>query len=122
MAVMKSGMGVGFVNWRSEERRVGKECLTQCRSRWLADNYKKKVGSVSSKSVLYQKRYATEPNLYCVLKALFFFKQKTAYDIVSGDWSSDVCSSDLLGTVVLFGPPTGCGAPAGLGSRLELIE
>src|SRR5213082_3624675 len=25
----------------------------------------------------------------------FFFKQKTAYDIVSGDWSSDVCSSDL---------------------------
>src|SRR5213082_4017409 len=20
--------------WRSEERRVGKECLTQCRSRW----------------------------------------------------------------------------------------
>src|SRR5213082_1881552 len=26
---------------------------------------------------------------------LFFFKQKTAYEIVSGDWSSDVCSSDL---------------------------
>src|SRR5213082_551125 len=27
---------------------------------------------------------------------VFFFKQKTAYEIVSGDWSSDVCSSDLL--------------------------
>ena len=27
----------------------------------------------------------------------FFFKQKTAYEIMSGDWSSDVCSSDLLG-------------------------
>src|ERR671915_2061068 len=27
----------------------------------------------------------------------FFFKQKTAYDIVSRDWSSDVCSSDLQG-------------------------
>ena len=27
--------------------------------------------------------------------ALFFFKQKTAYEIVSRDWSSDVCSSDL---------------------------
>src|SRR5213082_3450163 len=27
----------------------------------------------------------------------FFFKQKTAYEIVSGDWSSDVCSSDLDG-------------------------
>src|ERR1051325_3357945 len=26
----------------------------------------------------------------------FFFKQKTAYEITSGDWSSDVCSSDLL--------------------------
>src|SRR5918992_2216238 len=26
----------------------------------------------------------------------FFFKQKTAYEIVSRDWSSDVCSSDLL--------------------------
>ena len=24
-----------------------------------------------------------------------FFKQKTAYEIASGDWSSDVCSSDL---------------------------
>ena len=24
------------------------------------------------------------------------FKQKTAYEIVIGDWSSDVCSSDLL--------------------------
>src|SRR5216117_3746626 len=26
---------------------------------------------------------------------LFFFKQKTAYEIRKGDWSSDVCSSDL---------------------------
>ena len=26
----------------------------------------------------------------------FFFKQKTAYEIVVRDWSSDVCSSDLL--------------------------
>jgi len=25
----------------------------------------------------------------------FFFKQKTAYEIIAGDWSSDVCSSDL---------------------------
>src|SRR5216117_4307286 len=27
----------------------------------------------------------------------FFFKQKTAYEIRKGDWSSDVCSSDLVG-------------------------
>src|SRR5881392_2663354 len=26
----------------------------------------------------------------------FFFKQKTAYEITHSDWSSDVCSSDLL--------------------------
>jgi len=26
----------------------------------------------------------------------FFFKQKTAYEITYGDWSSDVCSSDLI--------------------------
>ena len=30
----------------------------------------------------------------------FFFKQKTAYEIVSRDWSSDVCSSDLVVKVV----------------------
>src|SRR5919198_1850175 len=34
---------------------------------------------------------------------LFFFKQKTAYDIVSRDWSSDVCSSDLAGEGKLTG-------------------
>src|ERR1044071_339256 len=26
---------------------------------------------------------------------IFFFKQKTAYEISTRDWSSDVCSSDL---------------------------
>src|SRR3546814_4922325 len=28
---------------------------------------------------------------------LFFFKQKTAYEMRISDWSSDVCSSDLVG-------------------------
>ena len=28
-------------------------------------------------------------------KNVFFFKQKTAYELKEGDWSSDVCSSDL---------------------------
>src|SRR3546814_4664130 len=28
--------------------------------------------------------------------ALFFFKRKTAYEMRISDWSSDVCSSDLL--------------------------
>src|SRR3546814_5303849 len=29
---------------------------------------------------------------------IFFFKQKTAYDMRISDWSSDVCSSDLSGS------------------------
>src|SRR3546814_3600957 len=29
------------------------------------------------------------------LMAVFFFKQKTAYEMRISDWSSDVCSSDL---------------------------
>src|SRR3546814_1699311 len=29
----------------------------------------------------------------------FFFKQKTAYEMRISDWSSDVCSSDLLAVV-----------------------
>src|SRR3546814_6050407 len=28
--------------------------------------------------------------------SLFFFKQKTAYEMRISDWSSDVCSSDLV--------------------------
>src|SRR3546814_7227579 len=32
----------------------------------------------------------------CVLVMFFFFKQKTAYEMRISDWSSDVCSSDLL--------------------------
>src|SRR3546814_1064777 len=32
-----------------------------------------------------------------LLYFFFFFKQKTAYEMRISDWSSDVCSSDLLG-------------------------
>src|SRR3546814_1899092 len=31
-----------------------------------------------------------------VCSIVFFFKQKTAYEMRISDWSSDVCSSDLL--------------------------
>src|SRR3546814_4013612 len=31
-----------------------------------------------------------------VLFVFFFFKQKTAYEMRISDWSSDVCSSDLI--------------------------
>src|SRR3546814_9415106 len=33
---------------------------------------------------------------WCVLCFFFFFKQKTAYEVRISDWSSDVCSSDLV--------------------------
>src|SRR3546814_10616445 len=39
---------------------------------------------------------------------LFFFKQKTAYEMRISDWSSDVCSSDLIssGSQVAIMAPT----------------
>src|SRR3546814_6036759 len=36
-------------------------------------------------------------SLYFFFFFFFFFKQKTAYEMRISDWSSDVCSSDLLG-------------------------
>src|SRR3546814_5896548 len=46
------------------------------------------------------------------VNALFFFKQKTAYEMRNSDWSSDVCSSDLLvlherDTALVVGPELG---------------
>src|SRR3546814_6055725 len=37
-------------------------------------------------------------NIVCAI--FFFFKQKTAYEMRISDWSSDVCSSDLLGMTI----------------------
>src|SRR3546814_17155121 len=34
--------------------------------------------------------------VFCHSSVFFFFKQKTAYEMRISDWSSDVCSSDLL--------------------------
>src|SRR3546814_8342674 len=64
--------------------------------------------------------------LFC----FFFFKQKTAYEMRISDWSSDVCSSDLLGVgghdgaVVdgdLLGPKQQLGGaqPQGIGLALQ---
>ena len=39
--------------------------------------------------------------MFCVVFVFFFFfKQKTAYEIGTGDWSSDVCSSDLVQGII----------------------
>src|SRR3546814_17988881 len=43
--------------------------------------------------------------VWCVV---FFFKQKTAYEMRISDWSSDVCSSDLS---IICGRRCACAAP-----------
>src|SRR3546814_6726280 len=44
---------------------------------------------------------------------LFFFKQKTAYELRISDWSSDVCSSDLSRTEECAGGDPDCESHAG---------
>src|SRR3546814_4527410 len=39
----------------------------------------------------------------CYLFNVFFFKQKTAYYLRISDWSSDVCSSDLITFLIVMG-------------------
>src|SRR3546814_10331973 len=51
----------------------------------------------------------------CIL--IFFFKQKTAYEMRISDWSSDVCSSDLE---VLSLDSVGDGVIQGAGVRVVL--
>src|SRR6187549_4282432 len=57
---------------------------------------------------------------------VFFFKQKTAYEIGWCDWSSDVCSSDLSLTACCNSVPlslstedAGCGLPSAECERSE---
>src|SRR3546814_9304266 len=52
----------------------------------------------------------------------FFFKQKTAYEMRISDWSSDVCSSDLLhpaaGAVILYREHRGARHADGIDARM----
>src|SRR3546814_8098059 len=50
------------------------------------------------------------------VSSFLFFKQKTAYEMRISDWSSDVCSSDLVGVGHDFGGGSiGRGGAAGFG-------
>src|SRR3546814_10284188 len=40
--------------------------------------------------------YTVFVHMCCEVLYFFFFKQKTAYEMRISDWSSDVCSSDLV--------------------------
>src|SRR3546814_13648712 len=44
-----------------------------------------------------------------------FFKQKTAYEMRISDWSSDVCSSDLLRDDLTIGYGAALGVPGDIG-------
>src|SRR3546814_3948821 len=53
--------------------------------------------------------YIVGYSLIVVWYVVFFFKQKTAYEMRISDWSSDVCSSDLrmAGGLCLLVKPSG---------------
>src|SRR3546814_14819397 len=51
-APTRSGKGVGLViPSRSEERRVGKECVSTCRSRWSPYHLKKKKDRINTQNI-----------------------------------------------------------------------
>src|SRR3546814_9001526 len=53
---------------------------------------------------------------------IFFFKQKTAYEMRISDWSSDVCSSDLAGfEQVAWGVPVAGQDGDGEGHRCRQV-
>src|SRR5213076_2200253 len=90
---------------RSEERRVGKECYQPCRSRWWRCHSKKNRATRQQRACSARRPQTTSTRDRFVAewlpcsdrgwRSFFFFKQKTAYEVVGSDWSSDVCSSDL---------------------------
>src|SRR3546814_5582052 len=61
---------------------------------------------------------------------IFFFKQKTAYEMRISDWSSDVCSSDLVLGALDNPPPVrsqrilniGDSHPVGLMEMISTLE
>src|SRR3546814_1989124 len=62
--------------------------------------------------------------MYCFCSVhvviVFFFKQKTAYEMRISDWSSDVCSSDLTRDRMFHEPFVTLGFLAAVTRTLEL--
>src|SRR3546814_7560297 len=58
-------------------------------------------------------------HVYCVIFIFifFFFKQKTAYEMCISDWSSDVCSSDLVSWLPASTAPLERTSPTLTGTR-----
>src|SRR3546814_3685118 len=59
--------------------------------------------------------------LLMVYLVFFFFKQKTAYEMRISDWSSDVCSSDLIAPKFRTGDYFG-GIHDAVGALTQLID
>src|SRR3546814_20979764 len=57
-------------------------------------------------------------SVFYVFSYFFFFKQKTAYEMLISDWSSDVCSSDL-GQFAILGDDRWAGRPHGVYKMLS---
>src|SRR3546814_1902100 len=57
-----------------------------------------------------------------LLSCFFFFKQKTAYEMRISDWSSDVCSSDLLALLLATPSFAHAGDAPGDGERVRARE
>src|SRR3546814_10342141 len=56
-----------------------------------------------------------------MVRNMFFYKQKTAYELRISDWSSDVCSSDLLGRFVVHRGGEDMTPPAGMAANVVKI-
>src|SRR3546814_16278837 len=54
MARFSSAISGAVASYRSEERRVGKECVSKCRSRWSPEHEKKKTKSTTQLNKLLQ--------------------------------------------------------------------
>src|SRR3546814_11360439 len=48
-------------SWRSEERRVGKECVSTCRSRWSPYHEKKKISTCKARTYIKAKQETADP-------------------------------------------------------------
>src|SRR3546814_9659453 len=60
--------------------------------------------------------------VFLLLICFFFFKQKTAYEMRISDWSSDVCSSDLVPTALHVSPEALSGGAIGKVREGDMIR
>src|SRR3546814_4797220 len=75
--------------------------------------------SLSYVTFTYMSSHMSCPLIFC---CFFFFKQKTAYEMRISDWSSDVCSSDLVAQLVGVVAIGRRGTGAGVAGHAEALH